>query len=152
MKYSWRAHLQMELALVRCFARYFQQAGQVKLAFEAFTKRNNHPNLFLHPSTPMVSLITFFGKAILKATQGQEHKFTELGQNPSGPTRPFSKQTLKELREVVSKDDFSLKLLKNCFKAQERCHETPTVAKSPWLVDPCPGDIAGSRAGGVWDP
>lgn len=55
---------------------------------------------------------------------------------------------------MVSKDHFSLKVLKNrvCFKAQKRCHETPTVAKSPWLVDPCPGDIAGSGAGGVGIP
>lgn len=55
---------------------------------------------------------------------------------------------------MVSKDHFSLKPLKNwvCFKAQKGCHETPTVAKSPWVVGPCPGDIAGSGAGGVGIP
>lgn len=26
------------------------------------------------------------------------------------------------------------------------------MAKSPWLVDPCPGDVAGSGAGGVGIP
>lgn len=103
-----RASLKMKLAFVRCFARYFQQAGQVKLAFEASTKRNNHPNLCLciHP-LPWFSLITFFGKAILKDTRGQEHKFTKLGQKtPQVPQGHFQSRHLKELREVVSKDHF----------------------------------------------
>lgn len=42
------------------------------------------------------------------------------GRNPSGPTRSFSKQTLKK-NLGISKDHFSLKPLKNrvCFKAQK---------------------------------
>lgn len=101
-----RAILKMKLAFVRCFARYFQQAGQVKLAFEAAT--NNHPNLclYIHPH-PWFSLITFFGEAILKDTRGQEHKFTEFrAKTPQVPQGHFQSRHLKELREVVSKDHF----------------------------------------------
>lgn len=102
----------MKLAFVRCYAPHFQLDVQVKLAMslkhsQRETNKQNSAFASIH-SRGFSNYILWESNHILKDTWGQEHKPTELGQNPPGPTRPFPKQTLKELREVVSKDHLPL--------------------------------------------
>lgn len=90
----------------------FQLDVQVKLAMplkhsQRETNKQNSAFASIH-SHGFSDYILWESNHVLKDTWGPERKSVELGQNPPGPTRPFSKQTLKELREVVSKDHLAL--------------------------------------------
>lgn len=85
-----------------------QLDGQVKLAVPLKdSQRDTNETLHLHPSTLVVSQTLVF-QNVLKDSGGQEHQSAGFGATFPGPTRPFSKQTLGELREVVSKDHLAL--------------------------------------------